>query len=41
MSAYSAAHRVRKIGHHPVMWLVGGEEALAAAGFSTIDRRAP
>jgi TolB-like protein/DNA-binding winged helix-turn-helix (wHTH) protein/Tfp pilus assembly protein PilF len=41
MSAYSAAQRVRKIGHHPVMWLVGGEEALAAAGFSTIDRRAP
>jgi hypothetical protein len=39
--AYSAASRAVRSGHANVELLIGGEEALAAADFPTIDRRSP
>jgi rhodanese-related sulfurtransferase len=40
-SSYEAVTHVLRAGYKNVGWLIGGEEALAAANYPSIDRRIP
>jgi TolB-like protein/DNA-binding winged helix-turn-helix (wHTH) protein/Tfp pilus assembly protein PilF len=40
-NAFAAARTIIASGHAHVRWLIGGEEALAASGYPTVDRRTP
>ncbi len=40
-NAFAAARTIIASGHGQVRWLMGGEEALAASGYPTVDRRTP
>jgi TolB-like protein/DNA-binding winged helix-turn-helix (wHTH) protein/Flp pilus assembly protein TadD len=40
-SSYVATMQVQRFGVRPVFWLRGGEEAIAASGYPSVDRRQP